>query len=571
MTADEKARFDAARAKTNGGLTPTAPKLAHVSASQLKTFRRCNRRWHHEKIGGHRSPDTKATLRGKAVHTVLERYLLSGEVPPDTDEGRIAAPALLMLPPPGVPKDCVERKLTDDSYPVPMLGFIDLLEPDLRRVTDHKTSSAWKYAKTEDELARDVQAQVYAAEALRLWGPGPVTFRHVVMSTRSPEARETQVTLEEADILAARDRIVETIHSMKATAALPVEDTEYNLSACADYGGCPHKARCAATGLPTMGGLSTLFANVKTTTEEAPVSNPTSFMARLLADKAAAAETAPPGPSEVVSKPHTGYRTETPKPEPATAAVAETPEEEAVEYPDGHPSSPGRLAADAQTVAFIKDLNKKFPPTKKPQAPEPAAINPPDGTHEDAVIEVVVEKPKVKAKKAKAPTKKELLLLLEDADNLLEVMGQRETAQRDAIKGLQKELAEAWAAHGAMVTRAAELTAALATRPEVTPEGAVVEVRQARVLYVGCVPLGISNYEMLDLAPYEKRVCDQLQVPHLNLAPYGEGPKVLAALVATDPNVVVPEVAFLDRKHPGADLLVHALRKHFDIIVRGLL
>lgn len=38
-------------------------------------------------------------------------------------------------------------------------------------------------------------------------------------------------------------------------------DVEYNLEACGDFGGCPHRARCATLGRQTLGIVSSLFLN----------------------------------------------------------------------------------------------------------------------------------------------------------------------------------------------------------------------------------------------------------------------------------------------------------------------
>jgi len=45
----------------------------HASPSQIKTFRRCARKWWYNKIAGLSTPSTPATDLGKRVHDVAER------------------------------------------------------------------------------------------------------------------------------------------------------------------------------------------------------------------------------------------------------------------------------------------------------------------------------------------------------------------------------------------------------------------------------------------------------------------------------------------------------------------
>ena len=77
----------------------------HVSASQIKTYRRCSRKWWFEKIAGHRSPTSAAAELGRQLHAQLENYLLTGELP----ESPIARAGLKHLPSQG------EKILVEES------------------------------------------------------------------------------------------------------------------------------------------------------------------------------------------------------------------------------------------------------------------------------------------------------------------------------------------------------------------------------------------------------------------------------------------------------------------------
>lgn len=272
--------------------------LVHVSASQIKTYRRCKRKWFWEKIRGFRSPDTRATLLGKHVHSLLEHYLEHGKVPTHLFEQRfpeawdIALPGLENLPPPPIPKRYIERAFLLTCFRVPAYGFIDLLEPDQNLVTDHKTTSDLKYAfgqgnpekpwhKPAELLLSDPQALLYCAVAPHLFTRGPdaeyldlpvttveranlgeTAFRHVYYRTRgAPRSVQTEVRLTGEDLGSGLDKIDSTINAMVVDATRPqAADIQPNLSACKDYGGCPHLARCQAIGDVKLGGLAAMFS-----------------------------------------------------------------------------------------------------------------------------------------------------------------------------------------------------------------------------------------------------------------------------------------------------------------------
>ena len=136
----------------------------HTSASQLKTFRLCPRKWYRESILKERSPPTKATERGQKIHSELENYLIHGHHPEDT-----AARAMLSLLPSGgtVPPEQVEVEFLymPQGWPIPIKGFVDLCLPPYE-IIDHKSTSNFKYALEEHKIKDDPQALLYVAAAL---------------------------------------------------------------------------------------------------------------------------------------------------------------------------------------------------------------------------------------------------------------------------------------------------------------------------------------------------------------------------------------------------------------------
>lgn len=225
------------------------PPAVVISPSQLGVYDQCNRRWAWENIAGFRSPPTRSQILGTRVHAVLEAYLRHG-TPPNrkTLEGRIALKGLACLPPPGV--GSVEKQFyLTTRRGLHYTGIADWIgwNPQLgAMVIDHKTTSSMIWAKTPEELEYDVQALLYATFACISMLVDRVTLRWNYVQTNAKDARVVELTLHLAQII-ERFPIVEaraaemTAHRKKRTHPLRVLP---NPLACANFGGCPHQARC---------------------------------------------------------------------------------------------------------------------------------------------------------------------------------------------------------------------------------------------------------------------------------------------------------------------------------------
>jgi len=234
-----------------------------ASASQIKTFRRCRSAWFFEKVLGFETPTSPSMLLGTEVHAILETYLVDGTPVPDTPAGKIARAALPALPPAGTyPREYVERRFasdwtTFDGEVIKVRGLIDLVTAD--GVIDFKTSSnPKKYGKTPEELKADPQAEIYAIEVSSAMSP-PIAFSHLYLDTKDPKTTTSKCEFSAADLRGATESIRGDLTKMSRTAALPAPDVPFDLTACGDYGGCPHRHRCASLGRPTAGALSNLF------------------------------------------------------------------------------------------------------------------------------------------------------------------------------------------------------------------------------------------------------------------------------------------------------------------------
>lgn len=161
--------------------------LTHVSASSIQLHDRCPTRWYYNYLLGIRGKTTDAMTRGSKVHEALEKYLKDGTAPDQsTTAGLIASKGLSLIPEPSEDNK-IELSLSEfpvPNLPIPFKGFIDYLVTDAEdgiiEIGDHKTTSGWKWAKTEEELTTNTQLIIYARHVLehnpnatqvRLWCP----------------------------------------------------------------------------------------------------------------------------------------------------------------------------------------------------------------------------------------------------------------------------------------------------------------------------------------------------------------------------------------------------------------
>jgi hypothetical protein len=258
--------------------------LTHVSASQIKDFKACNRLWYYTRILKQRAPQTEAQSRGTTVHGALEAHLKAGKIEPEIlerakglgiTEKDLSDYVTAMEPFVGKPGE----GLTEfrDSMPTYEGGPEYVLVVDHAReitvdghgvipqIDDLKTTSDFRYCKTPDELGRDVQMVSYAKWALwrlfELKNQPPPTFislRHVYVRTRGKRiatARDVLVT--PADVEARWTAILEDVRDMVALAAMsdrcaadgaaplnPQDVPATTTDHCSAYGGCFFRVQC---------------------------------------------------------------------------------------------------------------------------------------------------------------------------------------------------------------------------------------------------------------------------------------------------------------------------------------
>lgn len=256
--------------------------MKHVSASQITTFRDCPRKWYFEKVAGLTRPGTSATDLGSAVHSVLEAYL-RGEIASIEPSDEVHAIALsgvehLPTPHPGLE---VELSLADDmplsDSPVPVLGFVDLIDHENNEIIDHKTSSSPRYTKTESELRGNVQLHLYArAYFERFPERDRVTLTHVYYGTKSRWSKRVSVVVTREENARVWQGVKDTITQMVQASTAPNAGA---VPACYDecdkYGGCPFKGACVRAASYTPKTLETKTLETKTDKEPKTMSQMT--------------------------------------------------------------------------------------------------------------------------------------------------------------------------------------------------------------------------------------------------------------------------------------------------------
>lgn len=243
------------------------------SASQINTFRDCQRKWALRVIAGLPSPSSPAAELGTEVDEgQLQPYLRDGrefELGRASGSGEIAASALEWLPEPKLPGLEVQKHFVLGSCEGEWgyQGYKDLWLPDHKvlkylppggdwgAVVDFKTTGDFKWAKTETSLGEDVQAQLYAMDAMVATGARTMDLVWIYMRTRG--ARKSK----KVHLRVVADHVGEQFEKIEATSkemfalrdeagASGMTGEEFALSLkpnpemCSGYGGCPYQHVC---------------------------------------------------------------------------------------------------------------------------------------------------------------------------------------------------------------------------------------------------------------------------------------------------------------------------------------
>jgi PD-(D/E)XK nuclease superfamily len=271
--------------------------IKNFSSSQVELFLDCKRKHFNKSILKIPDPPNESAQRGIGIHKALEIVgdrLAEGmsladatnlDSPEHTQWAAFVAAAAQAgaLPGTGEPTAREHRFQLPTSQNIPFLGVIDLVRDELHPIdiTDWKTISDIRYAKTPGELITNLQLNVYAHYIFENTDVDQVRTRLVYLEakkkplkTKLPRTMNVHVDLERESVRAIwqgerpffkdgqphylptiLDRMIET-----STCQDP-DEIEPNTETCTKYGGCPYRANC---------GLSP-FAGVGSATDHAPL------------------------------------------------------------------------------------------------------------------------------------------------------------------------------------------------------------------------------------------------------------------------------------------------------------
>lgn len=265
-----------------GGLKGVVSKPARYSATTIQNFSDCQRKFFWPTLAGLEQGASKSMQFGTKLHAMQERYLLTGEQPPQHNvEGKLASIGLQCLPKPQSLGLYVEQKFDAqfDGVPVVITGTRDFgVDPvDTSATTfllgDHKTARSKRWPKTKEWLQGNIQANLYAyTKWAELYAAGFTQLTTVdkqwVYYFKEEKMVEKLRVVDSLEHVAQQfDNVIKpaVITMAKMAAEAPrLEDIPLpsDRSVCDSYGGCPHRARCFGFGQreSNMGVLAGRFS-----------------------------------------------------------------------------------------------------------------------------------------------------------------------------------------------------------------------------------------------------------------------------------------------------------------------
>lgn len=265
--------------------SPTKP--FDISASRIKLYTTCPRKWAFKYLENLPEPSTQATNFGSTIHKEVEEYYLNATKP-----NTLHATALLRHLPQPSTKIKAEASFSFlypiDAVTVNFRGAVDLIDTETNTVFDHKTTSNLKYALEPSHLELDPQPIIYGMyyrlihqkQTQSILDDVNIQFTYVLSKDKSPKLiPQTKVTKLKQSLTILDngiDSMRKPITEMHAhtVACSKANSVAANTDACWNYGKCPFADHCDAFGKTKV-----------VSSKEPPMSN--DLLARLAALSAA--------------------------------------------------------------------------------------------------------------------------------------------------------------------------------------------------------------------------------------------------------------------------------------------
>jgi len=366
----------------------------YVSASEIETWDLCPRKWAFVYIEKKRLPPNESAALGTRVHAILEKWLRDG-IAPDllTDEGAIAASGLHLLPPPRTPGLVTEEEFHFTSRRAWYKGYKDFRYRDangLLHVGDHKTTKAFTWAKSLEEILCHSQSLIYAVDEFHK-NPDDqrIALDWVYYKTTGSRKAEPRFQIVAKEVVAEMffehvDPVAGHITMLHNSTPQGTSALEFapDFRACDAFGGCPYLSICNPTPTQKVQAHMTQAATslgdklkaLKAGRAQSPIHPPEHF--------------APPGTVQPPQQPSQGVGFQPPPQMPPgpqmqpawpgqPAPVAPPPQGFALPTPDGAPQGQAPLfpmpAIDAQAAQPPPVPYQPPPVTQAAPPPEPVA------------------------------------------------------------------------------------------------------------------------------------------------------------------------------------------------------
>jgi hypothetical protein len=243
--------------------------LRLISPSQVNLYRECARKWAWKYIAKFFEPQGEAQKLGDEIEREqLQPYLLEGrpfDFSRPSNSGLFAAELLPYLPQPKTPGLEMQKHLVIPSptwingehVGFGFQGFVDLWAPDSGVVPDmpggrpfvgdFKSKKDLKWALNEEQLAKDVQQNLYSFATMYLTGAREVDVAWMNTQTKGTK-KATRVKLR-----VVADQVAEQFGLINETAiemngirnANPSPlDLPPNVDMCEAFSGCLHRDKC---------------------------------------------------------------------------------------------------------------------------------------------------------------------------------------------------------------------------------------------------------------------------------------------------------------------------------------
>ena len=316
-----------------------------VSASQIENYRKCPRSWFFKSIQKVGETQRGSQVLGTSYHLIMEKVPkgLTHPTKEDTNadpeewaKAKALADLTLPLLPPD-PRDLTQREcyITLETYPggPQLIGYVDLMMPQGVGwpsflipaseiiIGDYKTTSDFRYMKTPEELADNVQMMTYAKWALEKYAKSDdgildlsvegVRLLHIYAKTRPPftksSIRNSSAIVTPHQIEGYWQKTLDTVREMAQVSLCGnPEDVkpEGTLNGhCEAYGGCSFRDKCGIQKESGIKGLFNISKKPKTETQETPDMSGSAIMAKIQAARAAQGLAPPQSVAAAISTP----------------------------------------------------------------------------------------------------------------------------------------------------------------------------------------------------------------------------------------------------------------------------